>query len=76
MESLARSLFELAGKPQRIRYDHSKPVGSRDRVLDVQSLYEILDFEPCPLINGLRETVPWYAKFRGELPIGSLGFPS
>jgi nucleoside-diphosphate-sugar epimerase len=75
IEALARSLFELAGKPQRIRFDPSKPVGSRDRILDVQSLYKILDFEPRPLIKGLRETVPWYAGLRVEHALRTLGGP-
>ena len=64
IEALAKRLFELAGKPQRIRFDTSQPVGHRDRILDVQSLYEILDFEPRPLMKGLKETVPWYAGLR------------
>lgn len=76
IEALASRLFELAGKSQRIRFDSSKPVGSRDRILDVRSLYEILDFEPRPLIKGLKETVPWYAGLRVEQGLGSLGAPS
>ena len=66
IEALAKRLFELADKPQRIRFDTSQPVGHRDRILDVQSLYEILDFEPRPLIKGLKETVPWYAGLRAK----------
>lgn len=66
IEALARRLFELAGKPQRIRFDTSKPVGHRDRILDVQSLYEILDFQPRVLFKGLEETVLWYAGLRAE----------
>jgi nucleoside-diphosphate-sugar epimerase len=61
IEVLAMTLFELTGIPERIRFDPSKPIGSRDRILDVQSLYEILDFEPRPLIQGLKETTLWYA---------------
>jgi dTDP-4-dehydro-6-deoxy-alpha-D-gulose 4-ketoreductase len=66
IKALARRLFELAGKPERIRFDASKPVGPRDRILDVQSLYEILDFELRPLSEGLKETVPWYAALRDQ----------
>lgn len=64
IEGLARRLFDLAGLPPRVRFDTSKPVGQRDRLLDVRSLYEILDFEPRPLVKGLEETVTWYVNRR------------
>jgi dTDP-4-dehydro-6-deoxy-alpha-D-gulose 4-ketoreductase len=64
IESLASTLFTLFNRPQRIEFDRSKPVGHRDRVLDVQSLYEILDFTPRPLSEGLAETADWYAHYR------------
>lgn len=76
IQSLARSLFELAGTPERIHFDTSKPVGSRDRILDVQSLYEILNFRPRTLTDGLRETVPWYAQRYASESRESREFPS
>jgi dTDP-4-dehydro-6-deoxy-alpha-D-gulose 4-ketoreductase len=73
IEQLARRLFELAGTPERIRFDTSKPSGHRGRILDVESLYEILDFAPRQFANGLVETVPWYVKRQVERANGSLG---
>jgi dTDP-4-dehydro-6-deoxy-alpha-D-gulose 4-ketoreductase len=73
IEELARRLFEFAGKPERIHFDTSKPVGHQGRILDVESLYEILNFAPRLLLKGLEETVSWYTNLgveRGRGPQG------
>jgi dTDP-4-dehydro-6-deoxy-alpha-D-gulose 4-ketoreductase len=62
IDSLATKLFELSGKPKKIHFDNSKPIGHRNRILDVQSLYKILDFEPRKLNEGLEQTVAWYTR--------------
>jgi dTDP-4-dehydro-6-deoxy-alpha-D-gulose 4-ketoreductase len=73
IKELARQLFELAGKPERIRFDTSKPTGHRGRILDVKSLYEILDFAPRSFADGLNETVPWHMSLRVERDQGIVG---
>ncbi len=70
IEGLADTIFKLAGKPKRIACDNSKPVGQKNRILSVQLLYEILDFEPRSLSQGLKDTINWYVN---ESKIASLG---
>jgi nucleoside-diphosphate-sugar epimerase len=60
IEGLAQLLFTLTESPQSLEFDRSKPTGHRDRVLDLRSLYNFLDFEPRPISRGLEETTAWY----------------
>ncbi|MGA2874415.1 MAG: NAD(P)-dependent oxidoreductase [Nitrososphaerales archaeon] len=71
MEALARCLFELASKPVRIEFDPSMPSGHRQRILDLRSLYEFMDFEPRPLIEGLKETLAWYMGYYAQRTLSS-----
>lgn len=43
-----------------IRLDKSKPVGVKSRLLDVSRMYNIIDFEPLSIKDGLDNTVSWY----------------
>lgn len=62
IEALATRLFDLVGMAPRISFSRSMPVGHRDRVLGVESLYAILNFQPRGLSQGLSETVEWYSQ--------------
>jgi nucleoside-diphosphate-sugar epimerase len=76
IDELAQRLFELAGKPAQIQFDTSKPVGHQGRILDVESLYQIVDFAPRALSSGLEEAVSWYTNLGAERTHESRGVPT
>lgn len=64
IEDLATSLFELTSRPKQISFKGRMPIGERDRLLNIESLSEMLDFEPWSLEEGLRETIHWHMRSR------------
>lgn len=50
---------------EKIRFDLTKHVGARSKVLDVSLLKKLYpDFQPLPLPLGIEETVAWFANKR------------
>ena len=43
-----------------VALDENKPVGVKTRSLDVSKMYDIIDFEPLPIQEGLKRTIAWY----------------
>jgi GDP-L-fucose synthase len=68
IRDFASAICELIGyDPTRIRYDHSKYVGARSKVLDVSKLARLLPDRPTtPIRVGLRRTIDW---LRTALPV-------
>lgn len=44
----------------RITLDETKPIGVKSRLLDVTRMYEVIDFEPLSIRDGLKKTIDWY----------------
>jgi nucleoside-diphosphate-sugar epimerase len=59
---LAREVCAALGQPERVTFDRAKPYGRRSRTLDLGKLSEIIEFEPCSLREGLRQTAEWYRR--------------
>lgn len=57
---LARTLCDLLDVPERVRLDPTKPSGAPSKVFDTSRMYELIDFTPRTLVEGLRETLCWY----------------
>ena len=68
IRDFASAICELIGyDPAKIRYDPSKYVGARSKVLDVSKLARLLpNRTTTPLRVGLRRTIDW---FRTALPV-------
>lgn len=65
---LAMMIAKVTGYTGSIRFDSSKPDGQPRRCLDASRMRALLVFEPTiALVNGLRETVHWYAEHRATL---------
>jgi nucleoside-diphosphate-sugar epimerase len=64
---LARLVCAALGQPERIRFNLERSGGRRSRTLDVSRLYEIIDFEPRSMREGLDATAEWYRRHRGLL---------
>jgi nucleoside-diphosphate-sugar epimerase len=61
---LAREVCAALGRPERVIFDRTKSGGRRSRTLDLGKLSEIIEFEPCSLREGLRQTAEWYRRHR------------
>jgi len=60
---LAELIIAESGKPIRIEYDESKPVGVMGRCADISKARDKLGWEPrVPLEEGLKRTWSWYVK--------------
>ncbi|KAB2346163.1 NAD-dependent epimerase/dehydratase family protein [Actinomadura rudentiformis] len=64
VHDLARLVCEALEEPERIRFDPARSGGRPNRTLDVGRLYDVIDFEPRSLRDGLRDTVEWYRRHR------------
>ena len=45
-----------------VTLDKKKPVGVKARSLDVSKMYDIIDFEPLSIQEGLKRTIAWYSQ--------------
>lgn len=61
------SILELANyisnefkAKSRVKLDKTKPTGVKARLLNVEKMYSIIDFEPVTIDKGLAQTVDWY----------------
>lgn len=43
-----------------INLDKTKPTGVKSRLLDVSRMYDIVDFQPLSIQEGLSKTIAWY----------------
>ena len=59
---LAKTISRIIGVKPNIHLDTKKPVGMKERVLNIQKLNSIIDFVPKSLEEGLTETIDWYLK--------------
>ena len=65
MKKLVETISELVGYKGDILWDPSKPDGQPRRAVDGTRAKEVLGWEPkTPLVQGLRETIDWYAAER------------
>ncbi len=46
-----------------IALDKTKPAGVRARSLDVSKMYDIINFEPLSIQEGLKYTIAWYMSY-------------
>lgn len=49
-----------------VTLDQSKPIGVKSRPLDVSKMYDIIDFEPLSIQDGLKHTIAWYNQSKGK----------
>ncbi len=64
---LVLMLTNIMGYKGNISYQSDKPDGQPRRCLDVNKAYKVLGFEAKkPLYQGLKDTVSWYYRFKGE----------
>ncbi|MEV5762397.1 SDR family NAD(P)-dependent oxidoreductase [Streptomyces tendae] len=64
IRELAQFVCAALGEPERVTFDLDKSGGRQSRTLDVAKLYEVIDFEPRSLRDGLSDTADWYRRFR------------
>ena len=65
IKDLATSIKDLVGYSGTIEWDESKPNGQPRRFLNISKAARLLGWKPkVSLIDGLAETVRWYAKSR------------
>ncbi|MGW2955754.1 NAD-dependent epimerase/dehydratase family protein [Streptomyces eurythermus] len=57
---LARLVAAALDVPSRVRTEPGRPAGAAVRRLDLTRMREVIDSEPRPLREGLRDTVRWY----------------
>ena len=62
IREFAHSICDLTGYDfDKIRFDTSRYVGAKSKVLSVAKLREMLpDYRPRPLRDGLAETIAWF----------------
>jgi GDP-L-fucose synthase len=67
IREFAGAICDIVGhNPAAVRYDTTKYVGAKSKVLDVAKLRRLLpDRRPTPLADGLRATIGW---FREAMP--------
>lgn len=46
-----------------ISLDNTKPAGVKARILDVSKMYDIINFEPLSIQEGLKRTIEWYVSY-------------
>jgi nucleoside-diphosphate-sugar epimerase len=66
--ALARLLCEMAGEPERIRFDCTKPSGAARRPLDLTRMQSVPGGQPRNLRAGLSETIRWFQSRDRERP--------
>jgi nucleoside-diphosphate-sugar epimerase len=57
---LANYISEEFGAKNKVHLDESKPIGVKARDLDVTKMYNVIDFEPIAIREGLKRTIDWY----------------
>lgn len=60
--ALAQLIYQLFNKKPNIVFDVTKNVGTKNRILDISKMCELIDFTPISLKKGLTETIEWYKK--------------
>lgn len=72
IKEFAQAICAHVGYPsQRIRYDLTKYVGARSKILSIARLKAFLpDFTHIPLEKGLPETIDWFAHYFRESRFG------
>jgi dTDP-4-dehydro-6-deoxy-alpha-D-gulose 4-ketoreductase len=45
---------------KQVKLDKTKPIGAKSRILDVSKMYEVIDFKPYSIQEGLKQTIDWY----------------
>jgi len=57
---LAKYISKEYGVDSDIKLDETKPIGVKARSLDVTKLYNLIDFNPFTIREGLSQTIKWY----------------
>jgi GDP-L-fucose synthase len=72
IKDLATLIAESVGFQGVIRWDATRPNGSRFKVLAVTRMAEVLDWTPCyDLATGLKNTIDWYREHASQSrPLG------
>jgi len=58
--NLASYISKEYAAESAIKLDETKPTGVKARVLDVTKMYNLINFEPTSIREGLRRTIEWY----------------
>lgn len=59
--NLAKNISKEYSVENRINLDSTKPIGAKNRLIDVSKMYSYIDFEPLSTEEGLKRTIQWYA---------------
>lgn len=63
----AETICSLVPHPPRVRWDRSKTVGGKRRVMDIRRARRMLGFHPeVSLKQGLRKTIEWYLSHKDK----------
>ncbi|MDD5482805.1 MAG: NAD-dependent epimerase/dehydratase family protein [Kiritimatiellae bacterium] len=71
IREFASFICEIVGYDQElIRYDPSRYVGARSKVLIIEKLFSLMpSFQHTPLQKGLRQTIEWYLNARQSIQV-------
>ncbi|GAB3486278.1 dTDP-4-dehydro-6-deoxy-alpha-D-gulose 4-ketoreductase [Amycolatopsis cihanbeyliensis] len=67
---LAKLLYREFDVAERIELEPDKPGGAAVRELDTTKMFDVIDFAPRELEDGLAETVAWYRRTQSGDPSG------
>ena len=60
IRALVEAIVAASGRPRRIEWDTSRPVGEHRKVADITRARALLGFEPrVPLVDGIARTMAW-----------------
>lgn len=69
IRELVETIIGCTGHKPTVVWDTSKPMGDRERILDVSRAKSLLGFEPqVSLAEGIGETMRWFQEYRHHLP--------
>jgi dTDP-4-dehydro-6-deoxy-alpha-D-gulose 4-ketoreductase len=74
--TLARLLTREFGVAERLALRPDMPTGAWSREVNIDRMREIIDFDPRPIEEGIRETVRWYQRTRAPAPVPALAWPT
>ncbi len=61
---LASYISEEYEAKELIKLDKTKPTGVKTRALNASKMYDLIDFEPTSIREGLKHTIKWYESTR------------
>lgn len=69
IKEIAETIAGLVpGRPIKIKWDKTKPMGDKKRLMDVARAKKLLGFKPSiSLEQGIKETIEWYLKNKTQV---------